>query len=115
MSFEIIAFLYCAPLALWGKKQIISQDKRVSRSASGEKLLGLNGFSAHFFTSAWSVVGQDVSNVVLDFFNTRKACKEVNATGLSLVPKRETASKLTQFGPILCCYIIYKMHHKGTC
>lgn len=57
----------------YGKiKQIISRDKQMPWSMNGDKSPGLDGFSAHFFTSAWSVVGQDVSTDVLDFFNTGK-------------------------------------------
>ncbi|GJY66021.1 hypothetical protein Tco_0468259, partial [Tanacetum coccineum] len=33
---------------------------------------------------------------------------EVNATSISLVPKLETPSKVSDFRPVTCCNVIYK-------
>ncbi|GJR75423.1 RNA-directed DNA polymerase, eukaryota, reverse transcriptase zinc-binding domain protein [Tanacetum coccineum] len=68
----------------------------------------LDGFSLKFFKKAWSIVGDDVCFIVLEFFHNRKFLGEVNATSISLVPKPETPSKVYDFRPIAYYNVIYK-------
>ncbi|KAL2236609.1 UNVERIFIED_CONTAM: hypothetical protein Sindi_0852600 [Sesamum indicum] len=46
-----------------------------------------NGYSSGFYKAAWSVVGQEVTKTVLDFFSTGKLLKQINCTLLALIPK----------------------------
>ncbi|KAK4384052.1 Retrovirus-related Pol polyprotein from type-2 retrotransposable element R2DM [Sesamum angolense] len=47
-----------------------------------------DGFSSGFFKAAWPVVGGEVSNAIIDFFKTGRLLKQLNATLLTLIPKR---------------------------
>nr|GEX36878.1 RNA-directed DNA polymerase, eukaryota, reverse transcriptase zinc-binding domain protein [Tanacetum cinerariifolium] len=57
------------------------------------KAPGPDGFSAHFFKKAWSIVGKDVCLAVKDFFVTGKIIREINSTLIALVPKMQTPQK----------------------
>nr|GFA29690.1 hypothetical protein [Tanacetum cinerariifolium] len=46
------------------------------------------------------------------FFKNGKILKEINATVISLVPKIDTPSKVSDFRPIACCNVIYKIISK---
>lgn len=75
---------------------------------SSDKAPGPDGFFAHFFKDCWKIVGDDVVNAIFRFFKTGKLLGEVNSTLVSLVPKTDGASRMTDFRPISCCNVIYK-------
>nr|GEW47497.1 hypothetical protein [Tanacetum cinerariifolium] len=82
--------------------------KDVLFSMNGDKAPGPNGFSAKFFKGAWSIVGANFSQAILDFFYNGKLLKEINPTIISLVPKSQTSKRVSDFRPVSCCNIIYK-------
>ncbi|KAL0278054.1 UNVERIFIED_CONTAM: hypothetical protein Sradi_7300200, partial [Sesamum radiatum] len=51
-----------------------------------ENKSGPNGFSSNFYKAAWPVVEEEVMSAILEFFNTGKLLKQVNATLLALIP-----------------------------
>ncbi|XP_071739260.1 uncharacterized protein [Rutidosis leptorrhynchoides] len=73
-----------------------------------EKSPGPDGFNAEFFKSSWIIVGDDVTKAVLDFFKNGKLLKKINHTVITLLPKVQTPSKITDYHPISCCNVIYK-------
>ncbi|KAL0400960.1 UNVERIFIED_CONTAM: hypothetical protein Slati_4125900 [Sesamum latifolium] len=73
-----------------------------------DKSPGLDGYSAGFFKVAWYIIGDQVTQVVLDFFLTGKLLKQVNATLLSLIPKVQVSTTMADFRPISCCNVLYK-------
>ncbi|XP_048498217.1 uncharacterized protein LOC109134680 [Beta vulgaris subsp. vulgaris] len=79
----------------------------------GGKAPGPNGFGSSFFKGAWEIVGDEVYNAVLDFLNTGKLLKEINATGITLIPKGKCAESVKDFRPISCCNAIYKCISKS--
>lgn len=66
----------------------------------GSKALGPDDFPMFFFQHIWDVVGDDVSNVVKEFFGARSLLKELNATFIVLIPKKQGADYLDAFRPI---------------
>nr|GFA09858.1 RNA-directed DNA polymerase, eukaryota, reverse transcriptase zinc-binding domain protein [Tanacetum cinerariifolium] len=64
----------------------VSNDeiKKVMLDIADTKALGHDVFTACFFKKAWSVVRNDVCDVVKEFFINKKLLKEVNATIISL-------------------------------
>jgi hypothetical protein len=72
------------------------------------KAPGPDGFSAEFFKAAWPVVGKEVVKAIKNFFLSGMLLKEVNATIITLVPKKINPSSMGDFKPISCCNVIYK-------
>ncbi|KAL0455327.1 UNVERIFIED_CONTAM: Retrovirus-related Pol polyprotein from type-1 retrotransposable element R2 [Sesamum latifolium] len=73
-----------------------------------DKALGPDGFSAGFFKAAWSVIGDELTTAIQDFFGSGKMLKQVNATILSLIPKVANPTTVVEFRPISCCNVLYK-------
>lgn len=57
-------------------------------------------------------MGEDLSNVVLQFFENGKLLKEINCTTVTLIPKVSNSSYVEEFRPIACCSTIYKILSK---
>lgn len=57
----------------------------------------------------------DISEAVLDFFNSRKLLKQLNYTTSSLVPKTEQPGDVTQYKQIACYNVLYKVIFKIMC
>lgn len=47
----------------------------------------LDGYSANFFKSMWSIIGEDFCQAVKEFFANGLILKEINVTTIALVPK----------------------------
>ncbi|KAL0446487.1 UNVERIFIED_CONTAM: hypothetical protein Slati_1776600 [Sesamum latifolium] len=84
-----------------------SEVKMVFFDIAEDKSPGLDGFSSGFYKAAWPVVGEEVTSAILEFFNTGKLLKQVNATLLALIPKVHP-SLVADFRPISCCNVLYK-------
>ncbi|XP_074266088.1 uncharacterized protein LOC141588551 [Silene latifolia] len=82
------------------------------RSIDMNKSSGVDGYTSGFFLDAWTVVGQDFKNVVLEFFQTGVLPKAANTTLLVLIPKMETPLSVKDFRPIACCTTYYKVVSK---
>ncbi|KAH0664807.1 hypothetical protein KY285_026013 [Solanum tuberosum] len=50
---------------------------------------GPDGFGSGFYKAAWSIVGQDVTTAVLEFFQNSKLLRQINSTSIALIPKIE--------------------------
>ncbi|KAL0455256.1 UNVERIFIED_CONTAM: LINE-1 reverse transcriptase [Sesamum latifolium] len=73
-----------------------------------DKAPGPDGYSAGFYKAAWSVIGEELTTAIQDFFTTGKLLKQVNATVLSLIPKVANPTTVAEFRPISCCNVLYK-------
>ncbi|KAK4383264.1 hypothetical protein Sango_2792500 [Sesamum angolense] len=87
----------------------IDEDKTTFFDIEEDKAPGPDGFSSGFFKTAWPVVGEEVSNAIIDFFKTGRLLKQLNATLLTLIPKVRTPHSVAEFRPISCCNVIYKV------
>ncbi|KAL2933146.1 hypothetical protein RDABS01_016265 [Bienertia sinuspersici] len=93
-------------------------DKEIKQamfSIPSNKAPGLDGYNSQFFKTAWPIVGKDVIQAVRDFFVNRKLLKEVSITTLTMVPKVQTPSTVSEYRPIACCSTIYKCISKLLC
>jgi len=78
-------------------------------SIGNDKAPGPDGYSSSFYKQAWSVVGGDFCAAVQDFFHSGSLLKQVNHSIISLVPKSLNVSSPSNFRPISCCNVIYKV------
>ncbi|KAL2224940.1 UNVERIFIED_CONTAM: hypothetical protein Sindi_3058100, partial [Sesamum indicum] len=74
-----------------------------------DKAPGPDGYSSGFFKAAWPIVGQEVTTAVMDFFNTGRLLKQINTTLLALIPKVHAPMTVSDFRPISCCNVLYKV------
>jgi hypothetical protein len=77
-------------------------------SINKNKALGPYGFSVRFFHKAWPIIEDGVVKAVMEFFESGKLLKEVNATIITLVPKKKNPTSMSEYMPISCCNLIYK-------
>ncbi|PWA82932.1 reverse transcriptase domain, Reverse transcriptase zinc-binding domain protein [Artemisia annua] len=89
-----------------------NEIKEALHDICDNKAPGPDGYTARFFKKAWSKIGNDVTDAVKEFFVKGRMLGEVNATLVTLVPKTNTPNKVSDFRPIACCNIIYKIISK---
>ncbi|KAJ9535960.1 hypothetical protein OSB04_un000878 [Centaurea solstitialis] len=77
-----------------------------------DKAPGPDGYSSKFFKRAWSVIGKDVLIAVHNFFYSGRLLSELNHTLLRFIPKVPNATRVTDFRPISCCNVLYKVISK---
>ena len=70
---------------------------------------GPDGFPAEFYQKCWPIVGDLVSQAILEFFLNSKGLHMINSTFITLIPKSEHADSLEQFRPISLCNFLYKV------
>ncbi|KAL0386698.1 UNVERIFIED_CONTAM: hypothetical protein Slati_4586800 [Sesamum latifolium] len=73
------------------------------------KAPGPDGYSSGFFKAAWSAVGEEVTRAIMEFFRTGRLLKQVNSNLISLIPKVANPTSVTEFWPISCCNVLYKI------
>jgi len=94
------------------EKEVTAEEiKETIFSMKSNKAPGPDGHTADFFKAAWPVVGGDVF-AISSFFASGILLKKVNATILTLVPKKPNPSVMGEFRPIACCNVIYKCINK---
>lgn len=70
-----------------------------------DKSLGLDEFFKHF----WSIMNQDIMELINEFFNKRSSLKHINSTFLTLILKLTTTNPIIEFRPISRVNTIYKI------
>ncbi|KAG6667193.1 hypothetical protein CIPAW_01G083900 [Carya illinoinensis] len=71
--------------------------------------LGPDGFPALFYQSNWDITRKEVSNYVLNILNNAGSLDGVNDTSISLIPKVENPTKVSDYRHISLCNVIYKV------
>ncbi|XP_022015025.1 uncharacterized protein LOC110914543 [Helianthus annuus] len=91
-------------------RQITREEIKMAMFNIGDnKAPGPDGYTSAFFKQAWDIVGNEVTDVVLAFFENGKLLKQINHTILALIPKKETPYSVLDYRPISCCNdVLYK-------
>ena len=76
------------------------------------KALGPDGMSAIFFHNYWDIAGPSIINMVLNVLNSNLSMTDINKTNISLIPKTNQPTKMTEFRPISLCNTTYKIISK---
>ena len=85
---------------------------QVLREMEGDKAPGLDGFTMAFFHKCWSVVEKDVMDF-FDYFHRHSVFERfLNASFLTLIPKKCNAVNIKDFRPISLVGSVYKLLSK---
>ncbi|KAL0297497.1 UNVERIFIED_CONTAM: hypothetical protein Sradi_6801800 [Sesamum radiatum] len=68
-----------------------------------------DGYTLCFFKKAWNIMGDLVCRSVMDFFRSGRMLRQLNHTIIALVPKSKHSPSITDYRPISCCNVIYKV------
>ncbi|XP_022024382.1 uncharacterized protein LOC110924695 [Helianthus annuus] len=90
-------------------RQVTREEIKTAMFSIGEnKAPGPDGYTSAFFKKAWDIVGTEVSNAILEFFENGKLLRQLNHTILALIPKVDTPDSVLDYRPISCCNVLYK-------
>ena len=87
-------------------------DKDIKEAIFGipnHKSPGTDGFSSGFFKSSWSTTGPLVCATVRQFFQSGSMPPFISATKLIVLPKVTSPRSASDFRPISCCNVMYKV------
>ena len=76
--------------------------KKAMFSIGENKAPGPDGYTSAFFKHSWDVVGDQVTNAVLDFFENGQMLKQINHTIIALIPKKDSPNSVLDYRPISC-------------
>lgn len=71
-----------------------------------------DGPNAFFFKRVWHIIKDDVIADTQVFFYSTCLFKPINCINLTLIPNVNSPNLVSQYKPIACCNIIYKMVFK---
>lgn len=86
--------------------------KDVVMKLNSNKSPGPDGFNGMFFQKYWHIIGMDMVKAIQHIFHGNGMLRQVNHTFLTLIPKIQGASDLTDFRPISCVNTTYKVLSK---
>lgn len=95
-----------------GKPIIREEIKAEFFALPSNKTPGPDGFMAEFFKKMWPAIGMEFLDAVSEFFSSGRILTQWNSTTITLVPKKQTAERITVFRPISCCNVLYKVISK---
>ena len=87
-------------------KVIDEMNMELTRGFTKEEVVAL------FFQKYRSIVGNNVSNLVLNVLNRGMSVSEINKTNIALLPKNKNPQKMTDFRPNSLCNVVYKLSSK---
>jgi hypothetical protein len=87
--------------ALWLERPFDEEEVGgVLKVFNGDKAPGLDGFPMAFFQQCWDIIQPDIMGVMQSFHTRGTFATSLNATFLTLIPKKAEAMEVKDFRPI---------------
>ncbi|KAH0652413.1 hypothetical protein KY289_030091 [Solanum tuberosum] len=74
--------------------------KTTLQNISDLKAPGIDGLNVVVFKRTWPIVGEEIIQAILKFFDTGEMYQPVNCTAITLIPKVENPTRIS-------CYLLY--------
>jgi hypothetical protein len=87
------------------EQEVWETIKEMKRNASP----GPDGFNVEFYIATWDWIGQDVVQLVRNFFQSGIMPSHINETHIALIPKKLVPLVPADYRPISLCNVIYKI------
>ena len=93
---------------VFSKEEVV----KVLQEMEGDKAPGPDGFTMAFFQKCWNIVEIDVMAFFDHFHRSAEFVRSLNASFLSLIPKKNNALNIKDFRPISLIGSVYKLLSK---
>jgi hypothetical protein len=91
------------------KNEVLQILKDMKRNASP----GPDGFNVEFYLATWEWIGDEVTQLVVDFYKTGILPPHISDTNIALIPKKLVPQVPMDYRPISLCNVIYKVIAKS--
>uniref|UniRef100_A0A2N9IH31 Reverse transcriptase domain-containing protein n=1 Tax=Fagus sylvatica TaxID=28930 RepID=A0A2N9IH31_FAGSY len=99
--------------ASWLERPFEEEEiSKVVRNMNGDKAPDPDGFPMSFYHACWPILRGDVLAVFSEFYEYGSFVRSLNATFLSLIPKKANAIEVKDFRPISLVGSVYKILSK---
>lgn len=105
---EMSPVVNSAHIQLFSRPYTTEVGKQALFDIPGDNAPDLDGYVSLFFRDTWSIINEDVTKAMLEFFSIGKLLKELYVTVLTLIPKVNCPNHVGDFRPIACCNTLYK-------
>ena len=82
---------------------------QVVKDLQGDKSPGPDGFTMTFFQKCWHVLQKDIMGFFDEFYDKGTFASSLNATFVTLIPKKQNALDIRDFRPISLIGSVYKI------
>jgi hypothetical protein len=77
-----------------------SEIDSIIKNLPNDKSPGPDGFNNEFIKSYWHIIGNDIKELIKDFYYEKISLESINSSFITLVPKADTPSSPSDFRPI---------------
>ncbi|XP_028064582.1 uncharacterized protein LOC114267718 [Camellia sinensis] len=85
------------------------------KDCDGNKAPGPDGFNLSCIQNCWSIMKGEFLQFFKEFHSYGKMAKGVNSFFITLIPKKENPSNLSEYGPVSSVSFVYKVLVKVLC
>lgn len=78
----------------------VAEVKTAMFSIEETKSPGPDGYGSDFYKASWSIIRDEVTSVVLKFFENEQLLTQINSTIIALIPKVDNPLLAGQLRPI---------------